>query len=427
MKKKKSFKIYIIIFILIIILVLFIHFLYSLNKKDEYETNISQVLNSLENWKNDHANDIKGSVIIKKTLGELIESEYVKEDIGIDKDTAFCIVNDNGEYKYLKDDGTNCGEILIENINTPTKTYNGFLYSQEIHVGFSDFEGLEYYIKSTRDTTLNINVNFSCGNSSNPKECKEIKSTKNIKANIWYKVSGSVDVLYEEHDTKEAMLSAMVTDNYKFKNVDSIAISKIDRKKPVIVLDSSVSTTNSISVKIEDMIDNETDITSSICRYGTQEGEYKTVSMSNTKGKLSKCTINYKLKDKIYYYQICATDKVGNVGCAFGSSLIQSIKNPAITYRDSDISVIYDNNKSLKHYIKSSVELTLEDNTLSYCGKTTIPSSCIESKTKTILPDIWYEVSNSINVSSLKNGVIYLASYDGKKFITTSANIRSYR
>ncbi len=68
MKKKKSFKIYIIIFILIIILVLFIHFLYSLNKKDEYETNISQVLNSLENWKNDHENDIKGSVIIKKNI-----------------------------------------------------------------------------------------------------------------------------------------------------------------------------------------------------------------------------------------------------------------------------------------------------------------------------------------------------------------------
>ncbi len=426
MKKALVKKILIVFLIIAIFLILLNQLLYVLRKeeKEAYDTTVSEVLKSLEKWKEDNEDKIKGSIIVNKTVKELIDEKYLNNEISIDNDTNFCIVNDNGEYKYLKDDGNNCGEVVFENVNMPSKPYNEFLYSEEVKVTFSEYEGLEYYIKSTRGALLNINTYFSCGNGISPSSCKQIKTTKNIKADIWYKVSGNVDVMYDEHADSEATLYALVTDNVKFKNISTMNISKIDRKEPVIVLDSAISSTNSISVKIEDMIDNDTDIASSICRYGTQEGEYKTVSMSNTRGRLSKCIINYKLKDKIYYYQVCATDKVGNVGCAFGSSLIESIKNPVITYKENEVNIFYNSSKNMNYYIKSDVELTIDKNTVSYCGKSFTPAACIESKTKTLLPNVWYEVNNDINVTYKKNGVITATIYDGKKFVTSSANIK---
>ena len=402
-------------------------------KQKEYDKAMSYILDKIKIWHNDNLSTYNKSIIVNLTLKDLYDAGYIENgflnsltNAEFKLDMPFCVINDNGEYKYEYDDLTNCGRTHIEKVSIPEESYNGYLYSETINIDYSSLEGLEYYIKSSNKTEASINVNFSCGTGSKPSKCKEIKSTKNISENTWYKVSGSLSLLYDNHSDELGTLYTLVTDNQKFEYLLSTDISKIDKVNPVIVLESPLSTTNSISVKISSMIDNETGIASSTCRYGTT-GEYNTLSMSNTRGKLSKCIINYKLKDKVYYYQICATDKVGNVGCASGSSLIQSVKNPLIYYLDDNkLSVDFNNkDKALMYYIKSDVAISLNDSTIAYCGKGELPSSCINNTVNELLPGVWYRVNNKLEVTPLGNGILYASIYTtNDTYVTTTANIK---
>ncbi len=431
--KKRIFKI---LLVLIIVLCLFfsikivVHIINN-NKKKTYDSMISTYLQELKHWHNDNINNYKNSIIVRKTLKELVEENYSTIKINpytkenVDSNLGFCIIKDNDEYEYLLADGTNCGEILYDRLS-PTELYNGYVNEEKISISFPSYEGLEYYVKSSVDAEANINLNFRCGRGKIA-TCKEIRSTKKIKANVWYRVSGNIEVLYEKHNDNNALLNAYATDNLNYKESVEISVDKIDRKNPIVVLDSPISSTNSISVKIESMLDNETEIVSSVCKYGTKENEYTTTSMSSSRGKLSKCNINFILKDKIYYYEVCATDAVGNVGCATGSSLIQSIKNPKVTYLDEGINILYNSSriKNLSYYIKSDVELTLNTKSIAYCGKDIYPSECIASKTNTLLPNIWYKVEREIEVSYEGDGIIYMIVSDGDVNVTSTATIRN--
>ncbi len=432
MDKRKIIKITIISIVGILLLFLIVNGILYFNargKKKKYDTIISSYIEDLKLWAHDNINN--NSVITKVTLNDLVtngyskalKNPYTKNYFG--DETAFCIIKDNDEYLYLYDDGTNCGDTILETIDDPEESYNDYLYSQTIKASFMSLEGLEYYIKSSKDATSNINLNFACGKESIG-NCTEIKSTKKIKANVWYRISGNIEILYEDHSLEEGYLTTFVTDNVNYKETKKIITSKIDRKAPIVVLDSPITSTNSISIKVDSILDNDTDIASSVCRYGTKEDEYTTISMSNTKGKLSKCSINFILKDKIYYYQVCATDKVGNVGCAKGSSLIQSIKNPKVTYTSDGITIDYNNkSKGLSFYIRSNIELELSDVTKNYCGKESLPKDCISNKVTKLLPNVWYEVSSKdIDVKYNKEGIIYMLVMDDDRIVSTSANVK---
>ena len=406
--KKKTIISIITVIVLVFVSILtakIVHYNVMKKKKGLYEEKISYFIDNVKKYKEDKiSND---SIIVKLTLKDLVSNNYIEEyqydplhNEFFKDDLTFCIINNNGTYEYLIDDGKNCGETIIELKNTPEEAYNDYLYTQVAYVDFSNLEGLEYYIKSTRDAISNTNINYMCNKGDEPLSCRGIKSTKIIKADTWYKVSGDIEITYDEHSDSVSFIYALVTDGKEYNNVTSETIDKIDRTSPVVVLDTPVSSTNSISVKIKDMLDNETGVASSICRYGNQEDEYKTISMSNTRGKLSKCIINYKLKDKVYYYQVCATDEVGNVGCAKGNSLIESINSPIATYLDNEIKIDYNNkkNKNLTYYIKTTKEVELDDVTLAYCDKGLLPDDCIKSEITKLKPNIWYEVSGKVNL-----------------------------
>ncbi len=429
--KKKTIISIITIIVLVFVSILtakIVHYNVMKKKKGLYEEKISYFIDNVKKYKEDKVS--KDSIIVKLTLKDLISNNYVEEyqydplhNEFFKDDLAFCIINNNGEYEYLIDDGKNCGETIIELINTPKEAYNDYLYTQVAYVDFSNLEGLEYYIKSTRDAVSNTNINYMCNKGDAPSSCRSIKSTKTIKADYWYKVSGDIEITYDEHSDSVSFIYALVTDDVEYKNTTSEIIDKIDRTSPVVVLDTPVSSTNSISVKIKDMLDNETGVASSVCRYGTTEDEYKTISMSNTRGKLSRCIINYKLKDKVYYYQVCATDEVGNVGCSKGNSLIESVNNPIATYLDNEIKIDFNNkkNKNLTYYIKSTKEVTLEDETISYCDKGILPDECIKSEVAKLKPNIWYQVSSKTNINYKDSDfIIYAVIYSSEEYATST-------
>ena len=433
MKKKTLMGIIITIIVVFISIVTakVIHYNIMKKKNNLYEEKISYFIDNVKKYKEDKISN--ESIISKLTLKDLITNSYIDDyqynpltNEFFNNDLTFCIINNNGEYEYLIDDGKNCGETIIEFINTPEEAYNEYLYTQVANIDFSNLEGLEYYIKSTRDAISNTNINYVCNKGESPLACRNVKSTKIIKANYWYKVSGDIEITYDEHSDDISYVYAMVTDNANYIDVIKETIDKIDRTSPIVVLDTPISSTNSISVKIKDMIDNETGVASSICRYGTKEDEYKTISMSNTRGKLSKCIINYKLKDKVYYYQVCATDEVGNVGCAKGNSLIQSVNNPVATYLGNGLKIDYNNkkNKNLTYYIKVTKEVELEDTTLAYCDKGLIPDKCIKNDVIKLKPNIWYQVSNKVNLNYIKGDLtIYAVIYNGDEYAAGSTFI----
>ena len=247
---------------------------------------------------------------------------------------------------------------------------------------------------------------------------------------MWYRVSGDINLTYDEQNDESGIIYTLTTDEEEFNYLLNSSISLIDRTSPVVVLDTPVSSTNSVSVKIKSMTDIETDIASSVCKYGTVIDNYTTTSMSNARGKLSKCSINYILKDKIYYYEVCATDEVGNIGCASGSSLIPSIKNPTIVYSENIVSVAFGKKKkTLTYYIMSTVPASISNTTIAYCGKGLSPSDCINSKITELTANAWYQVNGDVDViyDELSNseGTLYALIYsDGEYASGVSAQVK---
>ena len=142
--------------------------------------------------------------------------------------------------------------------------------------------------------------------------------------------------------------------------------------------------------------------------------------MKNRWGKLSKCVINYKLKDKTYYYQVCATDEVGNVGCSTGNSLLPNVKKATLTYNDKNVSIKFNNRKkNITYYIKGEDSITLLSETLAYCGKDILPSGCINNKVLKLVPNAWYQVSNDVKVELGVNTTIYVLTYIDDMYVSS--------
>ena len=153
MKKKFTFKLILIIFAAVLALWLVINgviLIVNNHKQKAFDAQMVEYLENVKLYKENNENSInKNAVIIKVTLGDLIDGNYTKDNIQnpltgeiFSRDMTFCIINDNGEYTYKYDNGVDCGNTIITYTNTPEEMYNGYLYTQVVHIDFSPLEGL---------------------------------------------------------------------------------------------------------------------------------------------------------------------------------------------------------------------------------------------------------------------------------------------
>ena len=433
MKKKVKFILILaVLFIAIFSIYKIVVYKIAIKNQKEYSAIIEKYIEGVEKWKNDNMPIANKAIITKVTLKELLDGNYVEKNLKnpltkkpFSEDLSFCIIKEDDNYIYKYDDGKECGDSFITYETTPEEAYNGYVYEQKVKVDFSSIAGLEYYIKSSIDGVADMNVYFVCGKDIKPTNCSNIATTRNIEAGKWYRVPGDINILFDEQNDEEGTIQVLTTDHVAFSKMIEGNISKIDRTKPVVTLDTPVSTTNSISVKIIDIKDSETDIASSVCKYGTEEDNYTTESMHNRNGKLSKCSINFKLKDKTYYYQVCATDMVGNTGCAEGNSLIKDVKLPTLTLEEIDnkrianISFNGGKKKNLTYYIKSTSAGLTSQTTVAYCGKDVLPTNCTDSEITNILPNSWYQVSGDLSIiytNTSNNDILYALVYSDNEY-----------
>ena len=73
-----------------------------------------------------------------------------------------------------------------------------------------DIEG--YYVKSTSAATSSVNLIKSCGTNTDPENCENITSSKNMQANTWYYTIDKPNITYTTTSTLSATLYAKVTD-----------------------------------------------------------------------------------------------------------------------------------------------------------------------------------------------------------------------
>src|SRR5574344_2644671 len=395
------------------------------NKQKAYNIQIDAFLDDVRLWAMDNVSSLPANTkIYILSLADLINGSYASSGV----------INNDGNYTYHLDEGDACGKTYVTYSYIPSSLQNGYSYSTTVSIDYSNVIGLNYYVKSSHNATSSENLLSNCGTSTNPSSCSSITSTTALAANTWYKVSDDTDITYTEADSNTETLYAITNDGSDFSSIVTASINKIDRTNPVVTLTTPTSTTNSISIPVTSMTDDESGIASYTCNYGTSEGNYTATSMSGT-GTLSKCTISYRSKNTTYYYQVCATDKVGNTGCAVGNSTTLDIVNPTITYTNDPttpvngyvksqiINVDFDgtNITSPYYYIKTTRSGVSSLTTTYSCGTSTNPSSCSSiTSTTTLAANTWYRVSGDVSVTYTDDsdieGTLYALTYDGNNY-----------
>ena len=123
----------------------------------------------------------------------------------------------------------------ISYTNDPTEDINGYFRSQTLNVAYTkgNVENPEYYIRSGRSASTNINVIGICGSDTNPSECSNI-DISNIEANTWYKVSGNISVIYDVNANTESSLTAIIYDGTNYVASDTKIVGKIDSEGPSV-------------------------------------------------------------------------------------------------------------------------------------------------------------------------------------------------
>ena len=315
--------------------------------------------------------------------------------------------------------------------NTPTNPINDYLKSQTIKVTYNNSNVVEakYFIKSTRDALLSANTIESCGNGSDPGTCT-VTSTKNISANIWYKVSGNIDVIYNQTATTTATIYAVLYDGTNYSGAATKTVSKIDATKPTVTLGTAASKTNSITIGYT-LSDSHSGIGSYTCKYSDTAGNYAYNGSATQTG----CTLPALANNTTYYYQICVTDGVGNAGdCKTDSYGTADFTNPVIAYANTPSTPVNDylkqqvakvtfsnsNVTSAQYFIKTTRAGTASADITASCGTGDNPETCTSATTKSLAANTWYRVSGNINVTynqtATSTATIYAVTYDGNNF-----------
>ena len=168
--------------------------------------------------------------------------EYEEPNItfeGLKSDTEYKVVitGVNGNHGKTSIDRTattlDITKPTISYTNDPTEDVNGYFRSQTLNVSYTkgNVENPEYYIRSGRDASTNINVIGSCGSETIPSECITV-DTNSIEADIWYKVSDSINVIYNVDSNTDSGLTAIINDGLNYASSDTKTVAKIDGTAP---------------------------------------------------------------------------------------------------------------------------------------------------------------------------------------------------
>ncbi|MCX4249023.1 MAG: hypothetical protein OSJ65_04605 [Bacilli bacterium] len=126
------------------------------------------------------------------------------------------------------------GEAGTNEVKNPVITFEdtgntgGYFFSQTAKVAFNN-EGIatpKHYIKSTRKGIANVNVVGTCGTGDFPEQCTDGQTTT-IEANVWYLVSGDINITYQESYDEYSELLAITFDGVNYSRKSTGTIGKI--------------------------------------------------------------------------------------------------------------------------------------------------------------------------------------------------------
>ena len=89
-----------------------------------------------------------------------------------------------------------------------------------------------YYVKSTKNGNINVNLNMSCGNGSMPSNCTETQSTNTLNENVWYQVPKNISISYDTETDKIGTVYAITFDGNNYSSSITATLDKIDRTPP---------------------------------------------------------------------------------------------------------------------------------------------------------------------------------------------------
>ena len=226
----------------------------------------------------------------------------------------------------------------------------------------------------------------------------------------------------EEHPTA---IIARYNNNGDYSDTKTFNVSKIDTSEPVLVLGSITKTTTTLTIPFT-VGDNESEIASTTCVYGTTEdyGETGTVN-ENT------CTISGLTTGTTYYYKLVTTnnsglekEEKGNTSSGSTSISYSTSQTPSgTTYAQSKaVTVTYtiSNVTSTVRYVKTSVATTSSIDGYA-CGTSTDPDTCGTTATKSFAANTWYKVTSNPVVTFTANGTVYARINDGESYSASSS------
>ena len=396
-------------------------------------------------------NSIKVSIL--EDFARDPESGIKKYQITLNKETKQLTDIGSVTFKNLKKNTTYPIEIKVENgkelvatlhkeattldfknpqitfLNTPKVSSNGYLKSQTAQIVYSNSKvnNLSYYVKTTREGISNLSVTKSCGNGVKPTTCSDITNTTKLEVNTWYQVKGNINVVYNKVSNDIGTIYAYTSDGVNYSSAATGTISKIDTTGPTITVKSIVTKTNNATIHYK-LTDNESEIGTVTCKYGTKNGIYD----KNGIGTITSCQINNLVKNTTYYYEICAMNKIGINNCIIGSTKPSDITNPRIDlenipstsqsgYLKKQIArVVYNiaNVSNPEYFVKTTRDGISNILVNQSCGNGITPTNCSNITNTTILKaNTWYKVSGNINVTydsySNQTDTIYAYTYDG--------------
>ena len=324
--------------------------------------------------------------------------------------------------------------------NDPETPQNGYLKSQTLNVSYGNtgITNPGYYIKVTKAGRASMATLQACGTGSTPSGCSNSAVT-DLVANTWYKVSGNIGVTYDSTSNATGTLYALISDGSNTNSSSAAISSKIDRENPVVTLGTYSSTSNSLTINYT-MSDAKSGVGSYTCKYGTSAGSYTTAASAQTD---TLCKLTGLERNTVYYYQICAYDKLGNgPTCVTDSKRTNDIVVPTFTYKHYKadgtetseapngyrfkqvITAVFDRTHvdNPEYYIMSARAADTNLNTIQHCEfRNNKMMNCIIDSTKRIQANTWYKVSGNIEVTYNENATetstLRAAIFDGNNLV----------
>ncbi len=152
-----------------------------------------------------------------------ISSEKVKNDEQQEN-------KDKVEDKPTKEEAV----LLPPTLLSEAKPQKGYLKEQVVSVQLpsENNQNSSYYIKAEKNGSSDVFLKETCGSAVKPKNCVKGTSTKEITANLWYKIDRDVVFTYAQDTKEETTFLAIAFDGKKFSTLARQTLFKIDKTPP---------------------------------------------------------------------------------------------------------------------------------------------------------------------------------------------------